>query len=319
MAILIGADEAGYGPNLGPLVISATTWHVPDELVDADLYQVFGASVHASSSTSAPGLPIGDSKTLYKPGGGLATLERSVLATASTLGIDVRTWHDVWQAFAPQSVVWRDKLPWYTDFRSQAPIDTTPSEIKECGAHFSIGLDRSEIRLLSMRSVAIFPERFNALIDRFDTKGGALSFETLKLVQQQLQSIDDGRIIVHCDKHGGRNRYAPVLQTVFPNVLPMIVSEARRQSVYRWGPATRRIEMRFTAKGESALCTALASMVSKYLRELAMLGFNAFWSECVPGIRPTAGYPADAKRFKKEIAAAQERLQIDDRVLWRNR
>src|SRR3954465_11238224 len=32
MGILIGMDEAGYGPHLGPLVIAATAWHVTDEL-----------------------------------------------------------------------------------------------------------------------------------------------------------------------------------------------------------------------------------------------------------------------------------------------
>jgi ribonuclease HII len=319
MAILIGTDEAGYGPNFGPLVISATTWRVPDALIETDMYQVLGTAVEACSDPSRPGLPIGDSKLLYKLGGGLATLERSVLATASTLGIVVDTWHDVWQAFAPQSVEWRNRLPWYADFQASAPVDATPNQIKECGAQFSIALDQSEIQLLSMRSVAIFPERLNALIDRFDTKGGALSFETLKLVQQQLEAIGDERVIVHCDKHGGRNRYASVLQTVFPDILPSIVCETRQQSAYRWGPSTRRIEMRFTAKGESVLCTALASMISKYLRELAMLGFNAFWSQHVSGIRPTAGYPTDAKRFKKDIADAQERLQIEDRILWRKR
>src|SRR3954449_12489695 len=34
MGILIGMDEAGYGPHLGPLVIAATAWHVPDELLN---------------------------------------------------------------------------------------------------------------------------------------------------------------------------------------------------------------------------------------------------------------------------------------------
>ncbi len=30
MGILIGTDEAGYGPNFGPLVVAATAWDVPD-------------------------------------------------------------------------------------------------------------------------------------------------------------------------------------------------------------------------------------------------------------------------------------------------
>ena len=75
----------------------------------------------------------------------------------------------------------------------------------------------------------------------------------------------------------------------------------------------------FQAKGESHLPTALASMASKYLRELAMQAFNGFWSEHVPDLRPTAGYPVDALRFKADIAAAQQALGISDRILWRSR
>ena len=28
MTLLIGTDEAGYGPNLGPLVVAATAWWI---------------------------------------------------------------------------------------------------------------------------------------------------------------------------------------------------------------------------------------------------------------------------------------------------
>ena len=40
MAYFIGTDEAGYGPNLGPLVISATLWHVADQdVAEVDWYE----------------------------------------------------------------------------------------------------------------------------------------------------------------------------------------------------------------------------------------------------------------------------------------
>ena len=36
MTLLIGTDEAGYGPNLGPLVVAATAWRVDTPAEDAE-------------------------------------------------------------------------------------------------------------------------------------------------------------------------------------------------------------------------------------------------------------------------------------------
>jgi hypothetical protein len=78
-------------------------------------------------------------------------------------------------------------------------------------------------------------------------------------------------------------------------------------------------EIRFRTKAEAHLPVALASMVCKYVRELAMDLFNDFWAKHVPGLKPTKGYPVDAKRFKNDIAEAQRQLGITDDVLWRER
>jgi ribonuclease HII len=69
----------------------------------------------------------------------------------------------------------------------------------------------------------------------------------------------------------------------------------------------------------NCLAVALASMVSKYLREVLMERFNRFWQERVPGLRPTAGYPSDAARFFAAIGPARQQLGIAENDLWRTR
>ena len=89
--------------------------------------------------------------------------------------------------------------------------------------------------------------------------------------------------------------------------------------VYEVRHGGRRIEFRFQPKGERHLPTALASMTAKYLRELAMRPFNAFWQRHIPDLKATAGYPTDAHRFFSDIRPARRRLKIADHVLWRER
>jgi hypothetical protein len=125
-------------------------------------------------------------------------------------------------------------------------------------------------------------------------------------------------VIVVCDKHGGRNRYGRLLQQQFVDTLVEVYEESMAESVYRWTRGDTRIEARFRMGGEAFLPTALASMVSKYLRELAMRAFNDFWCCEIPELRRTAGYPRDAQRFKTAIAERQLALQIADNVVWRN-
>ena len=129
----------------------------------------------------------------------------------------------------------------------------------------------------------------------------------------------DAQVLIICDKHGGRNRYGPLLQQQFPSALIEVHGESRAASIYRWGPPEQRIEIRFCTGGESFLPTALASMASKYLRELAMHALNTYWCGHVTGLRPTAGYPVDARRFKRDIGQQQAALGIADQILWRMR
>jgi hypothetical protein len=319
MAILIGTDEAGYGPNLGPLVISATAWRVSDEAIGCDLYETLERCVsnEAPREDGDPRVAIADSKKLYQPGAGLAELERGVLAALRTVGIAAPCWREIWTALDPSCAA--PVIPWHGDYNADLPCAVERASLDKAARLLATELAAARVELLGIRSLVIFPERFNQLLDEHENKASALSYCTLSLVRDLLADHDGEPALVVCDKHGGRNRYAGLLQHFFPELLVEARREGRALSIYRWGPPECRTEARFAAGGESFLPSALASMTSKYLRELAMTAFNDFWRRRIPDLRPTAGYPTDAHRFRKEIAAVQVEVGITDRQLWRSR
>ncbi|HYW79767.1 MAG TPA: hypothetical protein VE890_09335 [Thermoguttaceae bacterium] len=323
MQYLVGTDEAGYGPNLGPLLVSATVWEVPDGVDGEQLYTRLADVIVASPAEVArqPSrlVAMADSKVLYKPKQGLRHLERGLWAAMAVLDRRPNAWLDVWQSLAPNAIGPMQTVPWYMGYEMAVPLDADPGTLDTLALALQEALAAAGVRLLDIHSRAVFPGQFNALIDTHDNKGSALSHTTLDLVAQVTRPLGPGRVSVLCDKHGGRNRYGPLLQSHFPDSLIEIHGESRQRSIYRFGPPERRFDVRFQMKGETYLPAALASMASKYLRELAMRALNAFWCREVPDLKPTAGYPQDAKRFKAEIAEKQAKLGIEDRILWRVR
>src|ERR1700733_10422249 len=82
MAWRIGIDEAGYGPNLGPFVMTAVSCRLPDDLAEADLWQTLSAGVRRERAKDDR-LLINDSKMVYSASRGLAELETTVLSFLS--------------------------------------------------------------------------------------------------------------------------------------------------------------------------------------------------------------------------------------------
>lgn len=323
MTYLIGTDEAGYGPNLGPLVISATVWDVPESVAGEDLYQVLADTIVAQPQQARQRhqrrVVMTDSKVLYQSGKGLAWLERGLLAALALLDRRPTQWTQLWDALAPGAAATRETTAWYAGYEAAVPLCAHPADGEQGAAVLRAGLAAAGVRLMELRSRVVFEAEFNRLVDQYGSKGEALSHTTLALVAEVCAPLRCGPIQVVCDKHGGRSHYQHLLAAHFPDAFIEVRGEGRQRSIYRFGPPERRVEFRFQAKAESYLPAALASMASKYLRELAMESFNAFWCQRVPGLGRTAGYPQDAKRFKADIAAVQTELGIDDRLLWRSR
>jgi len=111
-----------------------------------------------------------------------------------------------------------------------------------------------------------------------------------------------------------------MLQAMLDGGTVMAVHESNDRSAYRVMGLDRPVELTFTPRADAAHpCVALASMVSKYLREILMVEFNAFWARHVPDLEPTAGYPGDAARFYKAIQRTAAELGVAESRLWRRK
>ncbi|HEX6963563.1 MAG TPA: hypothetical protein VF175_16975 [Lacipirellula sp.] len=401
MPVLIGVDEAGYGPNLGPLCVAATAWKVKErgdtgqgtggskECVGAavkravaspptaaatggvDLYKLLRKAVARTPDKAGRKLAIADSKALYTAGVGVEQLERGVLAAIASMGAPsngsgtlpanapadagcVARVSELLAATAADPDKRRRELDCHFDDEQRLPIEAEAQQICKLAAKLRAVCEEQGVALLAVRARLVYPAEFNELVEHFGNKGAALSHITLELVRRVVDEVSgitpaapgsargslatgtesilmetrprpeagaaDGEAVHIClDKHGGRNRYAALLQHHFPDSWIATVSENRNRSRYRWQHGDSPMEALFRVGCEELLPTALASMTAKYHREVAMRAFNAFWTSRLPALQPTAGYPGDSHRFKADIAGLQAELGIEDRLLWRCR
>ncbi len=202
------------------------------------------------------------------------------------------------------------QLPWYDGDGLSLPVESSDLNLV---APWQQVCERLGVRLVAIRADVVEPLRFNRLVRRYDNKSQATSRLAMNLLHSVWQPEDQQTLVV-ADKHGGRNRYDTLLSETFGQQVECL-TEGAELSAYRLGNG----ELRFQPRAESHGPVALASMTAKYLRELAMHQFNRFWQAHLPELKPTQGYPLDAKRFRDDITQAQRRLQIADEILWRER
>jgi len=323
MTLVIGTDEAGYGPNLGPLVVAATAWEVAADATAAE-----AAVLTAVAEAAAPW---GDSKRIYRGGEGFPALETGALAgLAIAAGMSASscfsTCPSSWAMLAAQSGL--DMTATACEAAAvldglAIPVAADPASIGVAATRIAARLAARGVRLVAVRCRAISPGEFNAQLDAGLNKSDILSAATLDLAAGLLTAgvaAPFGDTLVWCDRHGGRKRYAAAVARHFTDgaaagPLVQMLEETPARSEYL--VPDRRCRVEFCVGGEARAPVALASMVAKYLRELMMLAFNRFWSARVPGLAPTAGYPLDARRWWDAAAAAIEAAGLPRDAIWR--
>ncbi len=309
-----GLDEAALGPTLGPFCACLTTFSIPNQVSPAavpELYALLSASI--SQKKNIPGrIAVADSKVLYSPSTGIKTLETGVTAFLEAAGFSLPcSLTDLLTALSPQSDINALKsTPWFAG----AEEFSIPWEKSRSPAPTLDAMDKPGIsfRLPSLRFIPA--AAFNRELAARDGKGGGVRAIISPLLKEALATggSEDKRITV--DRQGGRRYYGEWLSELMPGAPLRAVEEGPKRSAYTAG--NRHIEFLVGADG-IRMETALASMFAKYIRESAMKLFNTWWAQRIPGIRPTAGYPKDAKRFIAEIKAAGAMPENTDTLIRR--
>ncbi|HVR86969.1 MAG TPA: hypothetical protein VMU54_21780 [Planctomycetota bacterium] len=231
------------------------------------------------------GVRIADSKKVFSQQRGVSTLEPAVLGF-----LQAKTFSELLERLSAKA----PSHPWYAASK-ELPRAQPLS-----------GLAGAWVRVVD-------PEEFNAAT-RKRNKSEFL-FDIAAALIAQIRAQHPGPIRFLVGKQGGRNFYLRGIQEqVSPTV--MVIEESRGRSAYQLPDGT--VEFLMDAEDRQEL-VALASMIGKYVRECSMGLFNDWWAGHLAGLKRTAGYGPDARRFFREIDPVRKFLQVPREAVLRLR
>jgi hypothetical protein len=330
---MIGVDEAGYAPRLGPLVVTAVSVECPARTLD--LYEALGPVVtKAAAPQERAGRPreadrplaVADSKVVYRSGKGLGELERGVLAFLAAAGprrreAEVRFPTDLALASSLDGASLDLRgLDWYAGPEEPLPLAADADDCARAALRLQEAFEGAGLGGLAFRSRVVTARELNGAFACGLNKAEALC----ELVASLLDGVHGGgcESDVMVDRLGGRKFYGRLLVAAFPGAAVEERACGAEESSYEVEAPSRGLTSRvsFACRAEArSLLVALASMASKYMRELFMRRLNRYFLARCPGLRPTAGYPQDAARFLADTAEFRWESGLADTLLIRER
>ena len=305
-AYRIGVDENGLGPRLGPLLVTAVMARVEGE----------GRQVAQRKPRGALAKRLGDSKALVahgnvslgeawaralvehgcgRPGARAASPEALVHA----LAIDER---EVLRAPCPSHVA---PQCWCAEGEAFA---AAPELVESVRGDLAT-LAAKGVEVVAVRSVLVCSQRLNAALarglSRFD-----MDLHAMERLVLELAALSGAEVSAVCGKVGGFDRYSDAFGPLAGR-LHAIIEEGRARSAYRF-PGLG--EIAFVRDGDASdPIVGMASLVGKYLRDLAMARIVRFYRREAPELPDASGYSdpltagfIDATRLARQKSAVPD-------------
>ncbi|NIP25994.1 MAG: hypothetical protein GWN67_16765 [Phycisphaerae bacterium] len=319
MAVFVGIDEAGFGPILGPLVVSSSAFCLPHNLITADLWQILRRSLAQKRKHLAGRLLITDSKKAYSKSLGTKHLERTVLACLKCLGKEPGTLTELITLLCPDCLERLSDYPWYKG-AGNSHLAAEPADIKLASAVLSDDLATNDIKLLNLKSCCLDVGHYNKMVGSVKNKARVLFTATSRLIKSAFDEFGGDELQIVVDRQGGRVHYRANLQRMFEGMELEILSESPAASSYELAEDGKKMRLHFVVGAdERFLPVSLASMVSKYFRELLVTNINRYFAGFHAELKPTAGYWKDGLRFIEDLKTNIPHIEYDREQLVRCR
>jgi ribonuclease HII len=310
MPWVVGIDEAGYGPVLGPLVQAVVVLWLPSD--DLTGWNALRSMIRCARESPDERVLIDDSKVVFGRYG-ISGLENGI----------VRSFHmenqplDVWI----RSYVCEDSLGDWQQERWYDATEVIPQRQWAPPLRWPFPA-RGRVRLLT-------PAAFNRSCDQTGNKAEVLRQGWIQLMRTVAASPslglplvpDDGQeVVIYSDKLGGRHFYWQMLLECFAERWVTPLCETADASQYRVEGGTRLIHVHFLPRAEtSSIVVALASMLAKYVREIWMGQFHRYWQRYIPDLDKTGGYLPHAREWYARIAPLLTEVGVQPDEVWRRR
>ncbi len=319
MVFLAGIDEAGYGPFVGPLTMGFSVMRVPQ--LELDLWDVLSTSTaRKPERKDLRRLWLDDSKKVHQGTKGRGRLERTVAAFRQLVSPG-RQQLDDWLGEPPAGDARAlHAAPWFQQLDGAFCPSIPHDRARLDAAAVHRDLEAAGCTLFAFGARAVPAGEWNQLLHSTGGKGSANFAVAMELVKHILAHTGDAPLRIELDRHGARMRYADVLREALNPVGIAIHGERPGGSTYSLEFPNRSVQVRFSEGADSKhMPVALASLAAKQTRERLMDEFNSWWSEQLPGLKPTKGYGVDGKRWLAEVLPQLEPTGVDVKRLRRDR